>query len=109
MSTFGTITKILEPDHLAAKVEQERRGREKYLPGDRVLAKRLTNPGPGTVICTHTASHYVAVTIQMDSGERAVVDASRVEPHGSPKPKCTKGRKVLPYRGPADEEGDVAT
>ena len=85
--------------HIEATSEQAARSRTTFLPGDRVFADRAVKPGHGTVICSHTTSSYVAVTIELDEHGRACVEASRVKRSNVPAPsavqtKASRARKA---------------
>jgi hypothetical protein len=87
-------SEVANPSNIVRIAEEAMRSRGQFLPGDRVHADRIINPGPGTVVVTHTAPHYTAVTINMDSGERAVVEASRVSRCKVPAPKPPSLRRI---------------
>lgn len=74
------------PGNIDAIREQAVRSRTTFQPGDRVYADRVVKPGHGTVVCTHSCSAYVAVTIDLDEHGRARVEASRVRRSNVPAP-----------------------
>lgn len=92
------------PQNIEAVREQAARARTIFEPGDRVFCRRMNDSGHGTVICTHSCSSYVCVTVRLDSdplGDPARIEASRVTRSNEPAPalmaspqgKARKARK----------------
>jgi hypothetical protein len=73
--------------------EQVARSRTTFQPGDRVYADRIVKPGHGTVVCTHSCSAFVCVTVRMDNdprGDPARVEASRIRRSNVPAPAISE-------------------